>query len=42
VVPRFGIPELIHHPGLPDVAFNFLSDHPKAATDYHLKTGQRE
>jgi hypothetical protein len=21
---------------------NLLSDHPKPATDYHLKTGQRE
>jgi hypothetical protein len=24
------------------IALGFLSDHPKPATEYHLKTGQRE
>jgi hypothetical protein len=31
-------PLLVH----PEVKKQSLSDHPKPATDYHLKTGQRE
>jgi hypothetical protein len=27
---------------VPDQFFSGLSDHPKPATEYHLKTGQRE